>query len=124
MNGTGWSRGLEVTSGGTGVVSHAGLVLLRELADRTGLTAGLPASTAVSAKPPVKLPVKPHGPPVPAMPSCKSPHKRQSGIPGKENIRAPRWLAVSLHHPRSKRHLSAFPPPRHRPTRGFGSDIT
>ena len=43
MNATGWSRGLEVTSGGTGVVSHAGLVLLRELADRTGLTAGLPS---------------------------------------------------------------------------------
>ncbi len=44
MNATGWSRGLEVTGGGTGVVSHAGLVLLRELADRTGLTAGLPAA--------------------------------------------------------------------------------
>lgn len=41
MNGTGWSRGLEVTGGGTGVVSHAGLVLLRQLADRTGLTGGL-----------------------------------------------------------------------------------
>ena len=41
MNATGWSRGLEVMGGGTGVVSHAGLVLLRELADRTGLTAGL-----------------------------------------------------------------------------------
>src|SRR2546429_3793832 len=41
VNATGWSRGLEVTGGGTGVVSHAGLVLLRELADRTGLTAGL-----------------------------------------------------------------------------------
>jgi hypothetical protein len=41
VNGTGWSRGLEVTGGGTGVVSHAGLVLLRELADRTELTAGL-----------------------------------------------------------------------------------
>ena len=41
MNGTGWSRGLEVTGGGTGIVSHAGLVLLRQLADRTGLTAGL-----------------------------------------------------------------------------------
>jgi hypothetical protein len=37
---TGWSRGLEVTDGGTGVVSHAGLALLRQLADRTGLTAG------------------------------------------------------------------------------------
>ena len=41
MNATGWSRGLDVTGGGTGVVSHAGLVLLRQLADRTGLTAGL-----------------------------------------------------------------------------------
>lgn len=41
MNGTGWSRGLEVTGGGTGVVSHAGLVLLRQLSDRAGLTAGL-----------------------------------------------------------------------------------
>jgi len=41
---TGWSRGLEVTGGGTGIVSHAGLVLLRELADRTGLTAGLSAA--------------------------------------------------------------------------------
>ena len=44
MNATGWSRGLEVTSGGTGVVSHAGLVLVRELADRTGLTGGLSAA--------------------------------------------------------------------------------
>ena len=44
MNATGWSRGLEVTAGGTGVVSHAGLVLLRELAGRTGLTAGLSAA--------------------------------------------------------------------------------
>ena len=44
MNATGWSRGLEVTGGGTGVVSHAGLVLLRELADRSGLTAGLSAA--------------------------------------------------------------------------------
>jgi hypothetical protein len=38
VNGTGWSRGLEVTGGGTGIVSHAGLVLLRQLAGRTGLT--------------------------------------------------------------------------------------
>ncbi len=41
MNVTGWSRGLEVTGGGSGVVSHAGLVLLRQLADRPGLTGGL-----------------------------------------------------------------------------------
>src|SRR5512142_2913830 len=44
MHATGWSRGLDVTGGGTGVVSHAGLVLLRELADRTGLTGGLSAA--------------------------------------------------------------------------------
>jgi len=31
----GWLRGLEVTVGGAGIVSHAGLVLLRGLADRT-----------------------------------------------------------------------------------------
>src|SRR3974377_2138141 len=44
VNATGWSRGLDVTGGGTGVVSAAGLVLLRQLADRTGLTAGLSAA--------------------------------------------------------------------------------
>jgi hypothetical protein len=38
---SGWLKGLEVTAGGTGVVSHAGLVLVRALADGTGLTAGL-----------------------------------------------------------------------------------
>ena len=46
MNGTGWSRGLEVTGGGSGVVSHAGLALLRHLADKTGLTGGLSAALA------------------------------------------------------------------------------
>ncbi len=40
MHATGWSRGLDITSGGTGVVSHAGLALLRQLSDRTGLTSG------------------------------------------------------------------------------------
>lgn len=44
MNATEWSRGLDVIGGRTGVVSHAGLVLLRKLADRTGLTAGLSAA--------------------------------------------------------------------------------
>ena len=38
MNLTGWSKGLEVTADGEGVVSHAGLALLRQLADKTGLT--------------------------------------------------------------------------------------
>jgi hypothetical protein len=35
-----------VSGGGTGVVSHAGLALLRHLADKTGLTGGLPAALA------------------------------------------------------------------------------
>jgi hypothetical protein len=43
---TGWLRGLEVTGGGTGIVSHAGVVLLRVLADRTGLTGGLSRALA------------------------------------------------------------------------------
>jgi DDE family transposase len=46
VNVTGWSRGLEVTAGGQGIVSHAGLVLLRRLADRMGLTAGLSEALA------------------------------------------------------------------------------
>jgi hypothetical protein len=46
VNVTGWSRGLEVTGGGRGVVSHAGLALLRHLADQTGLTGGLSAALA------------------------------------------------------------------------------
>ncbi|HJY72281.1 MAG TPA: transposase, partial [Streptosporangiaceae bacterium] len=41
MNVTAWSKGLEVTGGGSGVVSHAGLGLVRRLADKTGLTGGL-----------------------------------------------------------------------------------
>jgi len=43
---TGWSRGLEVTADGQGIVSHAGLALLRELTDKTGLTAGLSGALA------------------------------------------------------------------------------
>ena len=41
MNVTAWSNGLEVTGGGSGVVSHAGLGLVRRLADKTGLTGEL-----------------------------------------------------------------------------------
>ena len=43
---TGWSRGLEVSGDGQGVVSHAGLVLLRHLADKTGLAGGLSRALA------------------------------------------------------------------------------
>ena len=46
MNTTGWLRGLEVTAGGTGIVSHAGVALLRALADKTGLTVGLSKALA------------------------------------------------------------------------------
>ena len=46
MNVTGWSKSLEVTGGGRGIVSHAGLALLRHLADATGLTAGLSQALA------------------------------------------------------------------------------
>jgi len=46
VNTTGWSRGLEVTADGQGIVSHAGLALLRRLADQTGLTAGLSRALA------------------------------------------------------------------------------
>ena len=41
MNVTAWASGLEVTGDGTRIVSHAGLGLLRRLADKTGLTRGL-----------------------------------------------------------------------------------
>ena len=41
VNGSGWARGLKVGAGGKGLVGHAGVVLLRHLADRVGLTAAL-----------------------------------------------------------------------------------
>ena len=41
MNVTAWASGLEVTGDGTGIVSHAGVGLLRRLADKTSLTRGL-----------------------------------------------------------------------------------
>jgi hypothetical protein len=46
VHATGWSQGLDVTADGQGIVSHAGLVLLRALADKTGLTAGLSRALA------------------------------------------------------------------------------
>ena len=46
MHATGWSQGLDVTADGQGIVSHAGLVLLRALADKTGLTVGLSRALA------------------------------------------------------------------------------
>jgi len=46
VNTTGWLRGLEVTADGTGIVSHAGVALLRALSDNIGLTAGLSKALA------------------------------------------------------------------------------
>jgi len=45
---TGWKKILRVTGDGTGsgIVSHAGVALLRALADKTGLTAGLSRALA------------------------------------------------------------------------------
>jgi Transposase DDE domain group 1 len=43
---TGWQQGLKVTGGGNGVVSHAGVALIRALADNTGLTPGLSRALA------------------------------------------------------------------------------
>ena len=46
MMATGWLKGLQVTADGTGIVSHAGVALVRALADNTGLTAGLSKALA------------------------------------------------------------------------------
>jgi hypothetical protein len=43
---SGWSKSLEVTADGAGIVSHAGLALLRLLAGKTGLTGGLSRALA------------------------------------------------------------------------------
>jgi hypothetical protein len=50
---TAWAKDLRVTTGGTGVVSHAGTALLRLLADRVGLTAALSAGLARRGRWPV-----------------------------------------------------------------------
>jgi hypothetical protein len=46
VNTTGWLKGLRVTADGTGIVSHAGVALIRALADNTGLTARLSQALA------------------------------------------------------------------------------
>jgi hypothetical protein len=46
VNTTGWLKGLQVTADGTGIVSHAGVTLIRALADNIGLTAGLSKALA------------------------------------------------------------------------------
>jgi DDE family transposase len=46
VNTTGWLKGLQVTADGTGIVSHAGVALIRALADNIGLTTGLSKALA------------------------------------------------------------------------------
>jgi hypothetical protein len=46
VNTTGWLRGLRAAGDGSGIVSHAGMALVRALADRTELTAGLSRALA------------------------------------------------------------------------------
>jgi hypothetical protein len=41
MRDTRWDHALKVTGGGTGLIGHAGAVLLRKAANRAGLTAAL-----------------------------------------------------------------------------------
>ena len=62
---TGWSRGLEVSGGGQGVVSQAGLVLLRHLANKTGLAGGLSRAVRSAGDRPIRseAPGPPRSPP-------------------------------------------------------------
>jgi hypothetical protein len=46
MDDTRWDHGLKVTGEGEGLAGHAGVVLLRKLADQAGLTAALGAALA------------------------------------------------------------------------------
>jgi hypothetical protein len=39
MKPSGWDRALKVTAEGTGLIGHAGAILLRKTADQAGLTA-------------------------------------------------------------------------------------
>jgi hypothetical protein len=53
MDHNGWDHALKVTGGGTGLVGHAGAVLLRKAADQAGLTAGLGAALRKAGQSPV-----------------------------------------------------------------------
>jgi Transposase DDE domain group 1 len=53
MQDNGWDHALKVTGGGTGLVGHAGAVLLRKAADQAGLTAGLSAGLRKAGKSPL-----------------------------------------------------------------------
>jgi hypothetical protein len=52
MQHNGWDRALKVTADGTGLVGHAGAVLLRKAADQAGLTAWLSGALRKKGTPP------------------------------------------------------------------------
>jgi hypothetical protein len=49
VNTTGWLKALRVTADGAGIVSQAGVALIRALADNIGLTAGLSRALGVGS---------------------------------------------------------------------------
>jgi hypothetical protein len=53
MQDTRWDHALKVTGCGTGLVGHAGAVLLRKAADQAGLTAALRAALRKAGKSPL-----------------------------------------------------------------------
>ena len=53
MEHTRWDHGLKVTADGDGLAGHAGAVLLRLLADRSGLTAALGPALARAGRSPL-----------------------------------------------------------------------
>ena len=53
MEQNGWDHALKVTGGGTGLIGHAGAILLRKAADQAGLTAALGAALRKAGTSPV-----------------------------------------------------------------------
>jgi Transposase DDE domain group 1 len=53
MEHNGWDHALKVTGGGTGLIGHAGVILLRKAAGQGGLTAGLVAALRKAGTAPV-----------------------------------------------------------------------
>ena len=53
MEHNGWDHALKVTGGGTGLIGHAGAILLRKAADQVGLTASLGAALRKAGMSPV-----------------------------------------------------------------------
>jgi len=101
MNVTGWSRGLEVSVGGQGVMPHAGLALLRHLADRTGLT-GCLARTPPAGGGCAPCPNPPDQPPRTCDPERRPPrrgrNRRRPSTSGSTATRQPATTAENQHN--------------------------